>query len=125
MVIILGLLLALGAIGLSVAALWANQDTFEKPAGTFDLLGYTADFTIGQIFMIGIAIGALGLFGLVMLLNGAGRRASRRAATRRQLREQEQQLHDLQRKQDQAEAAAERETKHRRTAEERRELADR
>src|SRR5690349_6235315 len=88
-VIVLGLLLILGAIALSSALIWANQDVFEKSAGTFTLLGYTADVTVTQVFLAGLIIGALGLMGIVMAMSGTGRRARRRAVTRRQLREQE------------------------------------
>ena len=36
--ILLGLLLMVGALALSSAVIWANQDVFEKPAGTFRVL---------------------------------------------------------------------------------------
>jgi TRAP-type C4-dicarboxylate transport system permease large subunit len=93
-VILLGLLLMLGAIALSSAVIWANQDVFEQPAGTFTLLGYSADLSVTQVFLAGLVIGALAFMGIVMIMSGAGRRARRRAVTRRQLREQESQLRD-------------------------------
>lgn len=92
--ILLGLLLLLGAVALSSAAIWANQDSFSSSAGQFELLGYSAELTIGQVYMAGLVIGALGFFGILMMMSGAGRRAGRRAATRRQLREQEDQLRE-------------------------------
>ena len=92
--ILLGLLLMLGAIALSSAAVWTNQDVFEKPAGTFTLLGYSIDLTITQVYLAGLIIGALGFMGIMMIMSGIGRRAGRRAATRRQLREQEDQLRE-------------------------------
>jgi hypothetical protein len=120
--ILLGLLLTLGAVALSSAVIWANQDAFEKPAGTFALLGYTADLTVTQVFLAGLIIGALGLLGVFMIMSGAGRRARRRAVTRRQLREQESQLRDqesqlaaLQKERDTADAnAAVTDARHRR-----------
>jgi len=112
-VILLGLLLTVGAIALASAVIWANQDVFEKSAGTFTLLGYSAELTVTQIFLAGLIIGALGFMGIVMIMSGAGRRARRRAVTRRQLREQESQLREqesqlaaLQRERDQADAKA-------------------
>jgi hypothetical protein len=105
-VVLLGLLLALGAVGLSFAAIRANQGMFEKSAGTLELFGYTMELTVAQVYLAGLVIGALGFFGFMMILTGAGRRASRRAATRRQLREQEAQLRELQYRQQQADAEA-------------------
>jgi hypothetical protein len=93
-VILLGLLLMLGAIALSSAVVWTNQDVFEKPAGTFTLLGYSMDLTVSQVYLAGLIIGALGFMGITMIMSGIGRRATRRAATRRQLREQEDQLRE-------------------------------
>jgi hypothetical protein len=93
-VILLGLLLMVGAVGLASAVIWANQDVFEKSAGTFTLLGYTAELTITQVFLAGLVLGALGFMGIVLTMSGAGRRARRRAVTRRQLREQESQLRE-------------------------------
>jgi hypothetical protein len=111
-VILLGLLLILGTIALTSAVIWANQDVFGQSAGTFTLMGYTADLTITQVFLAGLIIGALGFMGIVMTMSGAGRRARRRAVTRRQLREQESQLREqesqlaaLQRERERADAA--------------------
>lgn len=124
--ILLGLLLMLGAIALSSAVIWANQGVFEQSAGTFTLLGYTVDMTVTQVFLAGLIIGALGFMGVVMTMSGAGRRARRRAVTRRQLREQESQLREqesrlaaLQRERDKADTdrAATNEARHRRAEE--------
>jgi hypothetical protein len=111
-VILLGLLLILGAVALSSAVIWANPDVFAQSAGTFTLLGYTVELTVTQVFMAGLIIGALGFMGIVMAMSGAGRRARRRAVTRRQLREQEAQLREqesqltaLQRERENADAA--------------------
>lgn len=123
--ILLGLLLMLGAVALSSAVIWANQDVFEKPAGTFTLLGYSVDLSVTQVFLGGLVLGALALMGLVMIMSGTGRRARRRAVTRRQLREQETQLREqesqlatLQRERDksEAQAAVATDARHRRAA---------
>lgn len=110
--ILLGLLLMLAAIAVSSAVIWANQDAFGQSAGTFTLMGYSADLTITQIFLGGLIIGALVFMSIAMIMSGAGRRARRRAITRRQLREQESQLREqegqlaaLQRERDKADAA--------------------
>lgn len=91
---ILGLLLTLVAVGLSFAFVASNESVFEQSIGTISLMGYSADLTVGQVFMGGLILGALGFFGITLMLTGAGRRASRRVATRRRLREQEAQLRE-------------------------------
>ncbi|HZM77225.1 MAG TPA: hypothetical protein VFC19_15945 [Candidatus Limnocylindrales bacterium] len=118
----MGLLLILGAIALSSAVIWANQDVFQQSAGTFALLGYSADLTVTQIFLAGLVIGALGFMGIAMVMSGTGRRARRRAMTRRQLRDQESQLRDqesqlaeMQRERDNADVRAD--ARHRRAEE--------
>jgi len=120
-VILLGLLLMLGAIALSSAVIWANQDVFEQPAGTFTLMGYSTDLTVTQVFLAGLVLGGLAFMGIVMVMSGAGRRARRRAVTRRQLRDQESQLREqegqlaaLQRERDMSDARATTDARHRR-----------
>lgn len=123
--ILLGLLLILGAVALSSAAIWANPDAFSSSAGRFELLGYATDLTVGQVYIAGLIVGALGFFGIMMMMSGAGRRAGRRAATRRQLREQEDQLReqenqlrDMQREREQTQTApATTDSRHRRADE--------
>jgi hypothetical protein len=85
--IILGLLLLLGAAGISFAAFRANESVFTAPAGTIELFGRHADLTIGQVFLGGAVLGAVVLLSVMMLFSGMGRRARRRSATRRELRE--------------------------------------
>src|SRR5690349_24932118 len=96
--IILGLLLLLGAAGLSIAAILANQDAFTTSAGTMELLGYSAQLSVGEVFLIGAAAGVVGLIGLLMLFSGMGRSARRRSATRRELAAQRAEVRELQRK---------------------------
>ncbi|MBB5868928.1 hypothetical protein F4553_002307 [Allocatelliglobosispora scoriae] len=105
--IILGLLLLLGAAGLSIAAIVANQDAFAASAGTLELFGYSAQLTIGEVFLIGTGAGVVGLIGLLMLFSGMGRSARRRSATRRELAAQRAEMRELQRKNELAESSLE------------------
>jgi hypothetical protein len=104
--IILGLLLILGAAGLSMVAIWANQGAFEASAGTVELMGYQATLTNGDVFLAGATAGAVALLGVFLLFSGIGRRARRRSVARRQLREQQQELRETQRRQEAAAAEA-------------------
>jgi hypothetical protein len=97
---VLGLLLLLGLSALIVAAFLSNDGLFASSAGAVELFGYHAEPTVGQVFLTGASAGALLLVGLLMVFGGAGRRARRRIATRRELRAQRAEMHDLQLKND-------------------------
>lgn len=97
---LLGLLLVLGLAGLALVAFMDNDGLFTTSAGTVELFGYRASFTVGEVFLIGAAAGALFLVGLFMLFGGAGRRARRRIAARRELQAQRAENLALKRKHD-------------------------
>jgi hypothetical protein len=96
--IILGLLLLLAATGLSLAAIQANRSVFDDSAGVIGLFGYSVEASVGQVFLVGAAAGALALLGLAMIIGGFGRGARRRIATRRELRRQEAEVRDTERR---------------------------
>jgi hypothetical protein len=98
--ILLGLLLVLGLAGLILVTFMDNDGLFTAPAGAVELLGYQAEPTVGQVFLIGTAAGALMLVGLMMLFGGTGRRARRGIAARRELRAQRAEMLELQRRHD-------------------------
>jgi hypothetical protein len=98
--IILGLLLLLAATGLSLAAIQANRSMFEDSAGVVGLFGYSADATVGEVFLVGAGAGALALLGLAMIIGGFGRGARRRLATRRELRRQDTETREAQRREE-------------------------
>jgi hypothetical protein len=98
--IILGLLLLVGAAGLSLAFIWANFDTFSAQAGAVELFGNQMNATVGQVFLGGVVAGALVLLGLLMLFSGLGRSARRRSAGRHKLNDHRQEMQDLQHKHD-------------------------
>ncbi|WP_144128288.1 hypothetical protein [Catellatospora sichuanensis] len=96
--ILLGLLLVLGLAGLALVAFMDNDGLFTTSAGTVELFGYQAALTVGEVFLIGAAAGALILVGLFMLFSGTGRRARRRLAARRELQAQRAENLDLKRR---------------------------
>ena len=98
--IILGLLLLLGVAGASLAVIWANDGGFTAPAGAIELFGNQLNATMGQVFVAGVAAGALALLGLLMVFNGMSRNARRRSAGRHKLNDHRQEMQDLQRKHD-------------------------
>ena len=102
--IIMGLLLLLAATGLSLAAIQANRSVFEDSAGVVGLFGYSAEATVGEVFLVGAVAGALALLGLAMIMGGFGRGTRRRLAARRELRRQDAQTREAQRREE-AEAA--------------------
>lgn len=98
--IILGLLLILATAGLSFAIFWANDGILTAPAGAIELFGNQLSMTVGQVFIAGTAAGVLALLGLFMLFSGIGRNARRKSTARHQLRDQRQEMQELQRKHD-------------------------
>ncbi|MFD0596814.1 hypothetical protein ACFQZ4_34970 [Catellatospora coxensis] len=68
---LLGLLLVLGLAGLALVAFMDNDGLFTTSAGAVELFGYTFSPTVGEVFLIGTAAGALFLVGLFMLFSGA------------------------------------------------------
>ncbi len=81
--IALGLLLlvATGTAGVAIAL--SNTDSTSITA-----LGVTLDtLTLGGVFALGAAMGALFLLGLLMILGGSRRRRARRVATRREVKQ--------------------------------------
>jgi hypothetical protein len=85
MIVILGLIILVAAAVVGVAGVLGNGDAHGLAHG-FSVLGYHVTGS-GTVFLSGIAVGAVALFGLWLLLAGA-RRASRRGrAARRGLRQ--------------------------------------
>src|SRR6476646_11570060 len=85
MIIILGLIIVVAAVVVGVAGVFGNGGTHGLAHG-FSVLGYHVTGS-GTLFLYGIVVGAVALFGLWLLLAGA-RHASRRGrAARRGLKQ--------------------------------------
>jgi Sec-independent protein translocase protein TatA len=87
MIIILGLVIVVAAVIVGVAGVLTNGGSGHGLGHGFAVFGYHVTSSTGTLFLYGIVVGAVGVFGLWLLLTGA-RRASRRGrAARRGLKE--------------------------------------
>jgi UPF0716 family protein affecting phage T7 exclusion len=85
MIIILGLIIVVAAVVVGVAGVLGNGSTHGL-AHSFSVLGFHVTGS-GTVFLYGIAVGAIALFGLLLLLTGARRTSRRGSAARRGLRQ--------------------------------------
>jgi hypothetical protein len=81
MIVIVGLVLLVAAVVAGVAGVLTNGGQGHAVTH-FAALGYHVTGSTGTLFLYGIVVGALALFGLSLLLAGA-RRTSRRGSTAR------------------------------------------
>ena len=88
MIIILGLIILVAAVVVGVAGVLGNGGTHGLAHG-FSVLGYHITGS-GTVFLYGIAVGIIALFGLWLLAAGARRTARRGSAARRGLKKSRQ-----------------------------------
>src|ERR1035438_9084080 len=77
MIIIIGLVILIAAVVAGAAGVLSNSGSGHPLTDHFAVLGYHVTGSTGTLFLYGIVVGALALFGLSLLLAGA-RRTSRR-----------------------------------------------
>ncbi len=87
MIIILGLVILVAAVVAGVAGVLGNAGSGHPLTHPFTVLGYHVTGSTGTLFLYGIVTGALGLFGLSLLLAGARRTSRRGSAARGALRQ--------------------------------------
>jgi len=90
MVVILGLVILVAAVVVGVAGVLTNHGSGHALTHGFTVFGYHVTGSTGTLFLYGIVIGALTLFGLSLLLTSARRTSRRGSAARRGL----EQSHD-------------------------------
>ena len=88
MIIIIGLIIVVAAVVVGVAGVLGNGGTHGLAHG-FSVLGYHITGS-GTVFLYGIAVGIIALFGLWLLAAGARRTARRGSAARRGLKKSRQ-----------------------------------
>jgi hypothetical protein len=88
MIVILGLIILVAALIVGVAGVLGNGGTHGLAHG-FSVFGFHVTGS-GTIFLYGIAVGAIALFGLWLLLTGARRTSRRGSVARRGLRQSRQ-----------------------------------
>jgi len=86
MLVIFGLIIVVATVVIGAAGVLGNDDGAHGVAHGFSVLGYHVNGS-GTVFLYGIAVGAVGLFGLWLLLAGARRTARRGRDARRGLRQ--------------------------------------
>ena len=82
MIIIIGLIILIAAVVAGVAVVLGNGGSAHAPIH-LTVFGHHVTGTIGTLFLYGIVLGAVGRFGLSLLLAGV-RRSYRRSSTARQ-----------------------------------------
>lgn len=87
MIVILGLIVLVAAVVVGVAGVLGNGGSAHALGQGFAVLGYHVTGSAGTLFLGGIVVGAVGLFGLSLLLAGARRTSRRGSAARRGLRQ--------------------------------------
>ena len=85
MIVILGLIIFVAAVVVGVAGVFGNGGTHGLDHG-FSVLGYHVTGS-GTVFLYGIVVGVVALFGLWLLLAGARRTSRRGSAARRGLKQ--------------------------------------
>jgi hypothetical protein len=77
MIVIIGLVILVAALIVGVAGVLSNAGSAHALTHGFAVFGYHVTGSTGTVFLYGIVIGTVALFGLGLLLGGA-RRTSRR-----------------------------------------------
>ncbi|WP_063044755.1 hypothetical protein [Nocardia pseudovaccinii] len=92
MIILIGLVVLIGAVIVGVAGVAANTGEVRTSSSDFGVFDYHFTASAGELFLYGIAIGAIGMLGLSLLLAGVWRSSRRNSATRRDLRQSRREL---------------------------------
>jgi hypothetical protein len=87
MIIVLGLLILVVAVVVAVAGVFSNLGHGHLLTHTFSVLGHQMTGSTGTLFLFGIVVGAVGVFGLSLLLTAARRTSRRGGAARSELRQ--------------------------------------
>src|SRR6202035_618895 len=85
MIIITGLIILVAAVVAGVAGVLSNSGSGHGLTHPFAVFGYHVTGSTGTLFLYGIVVGALALFGLSLLLAGARRTSRRGHEARRRL----------------------------------------
>ena len=81
--IVIGLILLIAAVIVGVVGLMANGGDADTLTSNFSVFGYQVTGTTGTVFLYGIVVGVVGMFGLSLLLAGARHTAHRGRVARR------------------------------------------
>ncbi|MHB1553246.1 MAG: hypothetical protein ACYCSX_12170 [Acidimicrobiales bacterium] len=87
MILILGLILLVAAVIVAVAGVLGNAGAAHALTHGFSVFGYHVTGSTGTLFLYGIVVGTVAVFGLSLLLTSARRSARRGRAARRGLKQ--------------------------------------
>jgi hypothetical protein len=87
MILVVGLIILVAAVIAGVAGVLSNGGGDHALTHGFAVFGYHVTGSTGMLFLFGIVVGVIGLFGLMLLLGGARRTARRGRAGRRRLQQ--------------------------------------
>ncbi len=87
MILIVGLIILLAAVVVGVVGVIANSGGSHALTSGFSVFGYHVTGSTGALFLYGIVVGAVAVFGLSLLLAAARRSSRRGRAARRGLRQ--------------------------------------
>jgi hypothetical protein len=85
MIVILGLVIVVAAVVVGVAGVLSNAGGAHALTHGFAVFGYHVTGSTGTLFLYGIVVGVVALFGLWLLLAGSRRTSRRGRAARRDL----------------------------------------
>ena len=87
MIIVIGLVILVAAVVVGLAGVLSNGGAGHTLSDQFAVFGYHVTGSTGLLFLYGIVVGAVGLFGLSLLLAGARRTARRGRTARHELKQ--------------------------------------
>ena len=90
MIIIIGLVFLIAAVVVGVAGVLSNGGSGHALTHPFAVFGYHVTGSTGTLFLSGIVVGAVAMFGLSLLLTGARRTSRRGQDARRGLKRSRQ-----------------------------------
>ncbi|BDT94664.1 MULTISPECIES: hypothetical protein [Nocardia] len=85
MIIIIGLVALIAAVIIGVAAVVGNTGPAQQLTSDFSVFDYHFHGSTGALFGYGVVLGAIGMFGLALVLSGAWRVTRRGMVARREL----------------------------------------
>jgi hypothetical protein len=86
MIIVLGLVIVVAAVVVGAAGVLSNSGHGHALAHGFSVFGYHVTGSTGTLFLYGVVVGAIAVFGLSLLLSGARRTSRRGHAARNELK---------------------------------------
>ncbi|MFD4369497.1 hypothetical protein [Rhodococcus sp. NPDC058521] len=83
--VVIGLIILIAAVIVGAAGVMTNSGDAHALTNDFSIFGYEATGSTGMLFLWGVVVGAVGMFGLSVLLAGSRRTARRGRAARHDL----------------------------------------